>query len=95
MLHRTRWIIVIFAILLLSVHEGTLLSLLLVHKLVINTVVQVCIIVLLVDSILLSALRAEFNDTPWCNKIGHLFWPYKWRIVFLNLFNLVSLVNKH
>ena len=88
-------ICLVFSFFLLTVHKGSFLSLLLIHELVIHAVVQVCVIILLVYSILFSALSAEFDYAPWSNKISYFFWPYKWRVIFFNLLDLISLVDKH
>ena len=85
---------VLLALLLLAVHEGTLLTLLLIHELVIHSIVQVCIIVLLIDSVFLAALGAKFDDTPRCNELCHLTWPFERRIIFLNFFDLIVMVDK-
>lgn len=95
LLERARRILIIFTLLLLPIHEGTFLPLLLIHKLVIHSIIQVSIIILLIDSVFFSTFRAEFNYTSWRNQIGHFFWPNERWIVFFHLFDLVALINEH
>ena len=95
LLERARRILIIFTLLLLPVHEGALFPLLLIHKLVIHSIIQVSIIVLLIDSVLFSAFRTEFNNTTWRNQIGHFFWPNEGWIVLFHLFDLVALIDEH
>ena len=99
MLKRITILLIVFLLILpilpTIIHQGSFLTLLLIHKLVIHAVIEICIIILLVDPILFTAFRAKFNYTPGCNQFYHFSGPLKWWIILLDFFDLIALVYKH
>ena len=77
------------------IHQGAFLALLLIYKLIVDAVIKVCVIVLLVDSVFLTTLSAEFNHAAWHYKVGDILWPVIGRVVFLDFLDLVSLINEN
>ena len=90
-----RSIVTLILILQATLHQGTLLTLLLVHEFVVDTVVEVCIVVLLVDTVLLPALRAELDDLPRHNELCYFLRPLKRRIFFFLLNYWVPILHEH
>ena len=90
-----RSIVTLILILQATLHQGTLLTLLLVHEFVVDTVVEVCIVVLLVDTVLLPALRAELDDLPRHNELRYFLRPLKRWIFFFLLNYWVSILHEH
>lgn len=92
---RKRVIVLFVLIIRVVIHKGTLFALLLVDELIVDAVVQIGIVVLLVDSILLSAFSAEFDYASWSDKLSDLFGPFKRRVIFLDFLDLIASVNEH
>ena len=94
-LKRACRVLIILALFLVTIHKGTFFTLLLIDELIVDSIVQVCIIVLLIDAILFPAFRAEFYNSTWRYQVGNFCGPDEGRVIFFDLLNLVALVNKH
>jgi len=77
------------------IYQGAFLALLLIYKLVVDAVIKISVIVLLVDSVFLTTLSAEFDHAAWHYKVGDILWPVIGRVVFLDFLDLVSLINEN
>ena len=78
------------------IHKSTLFALLLINEFIIDTIIQVSIIVLFIDTILFTAFGAEFYGSARYKHICDFFWPDKrWIVVFSFFYLLVTLVDEH
>ena len=75
--------------------HGTFFLFLFVHEFIVDTVIQVCVIVLLIDPILLSTLPCKLDYSSWHNHINYFIRPFK-RFLLVFLWRLfLRVVNEH